>query len=45
MPNTFVLRDSGGRDNPIGASTAIGRDAACQIVLTGDSLEIGRAHV
>ena len=43
MPHTFVLRDSGGRDNPIGAATTIGRDAACQIVLTGDPL-VSRRH-
>ena len=43
MPHTFVLRDSAGRDYPIGAGTAIGRDAACQIVLTGDSL-VSRRH-
>ena len=43
MPHRFVLRDSSGRDNPIGEATAIGRDAACQIVLTGDSL-VSRRH-
>lgn len=43
MAHTFILRDSGGRDNAIGEATTIGRDAACQIILSGDS-RVSRRH-
>jgi hypothetical protein len=49
MAHKFLLRDSGGRDNAIGeattggAATTIGRDAACQIILSGDS-RVSRRH-
>src|SRR5579859_75072 len=43
MAIKFVLRDSGSRDYPIGEATAIGRDASCQIILSGDTL-VSRRH-
>jgi hypothetical protein len=49
MAHKFFLRDPGGRDNPIGdattggAATTIGRDAACQIILSGD-VRVSRRH-